>query len=269
MYATRPSRMMRRLREGKMVLESYAQIADPAQVEIVGLGGFDALSLHWEYTSVDFQLLEDLCRAAAAVDVDLIVRVPELNHQLIKRVLDTGANGIWLPHDGSGLEGAKRALDAMRYPPKGLRTPALRTRFTGHSALTFEEAQRRSEEEIILVVCPEDAKSLEQLEEIASLDGVTFIHIGPIDCAQILGVEWDDPRVAAKLREIFLRVKAIGKAKMLVSFEHTHLKWNAKDLKDLGVGCLHVVPPATTVLLRYWQAKAKEIRDGLSNGRTY
>ncbi len=116
-------------------------------------------------------------------------------------------------------------------------------------------------------MCPEDARSLEQLEEIASLDGVTFIHIGVIDCAQILGVEREHPSVEKELREIFLRVRDVGKAKMLVSYEHTHLNWNAKDLKDMGVGCLHVVPPATTILLRYWQAKAKEIRGGLSNGK--
>ena len=263
MYTTRPSRVKRVMREGKIALGTYAQMSDPAQVEIAGLCGWDAASLHWEHTSIDFHILEDLIRAADVTDIDLIVRVPYLDFQLIKRCLDLGAHGIWLPHDGSGLEGVKRALDAMRFKPKGERTSTLRNRATGYGTVKWEDHVRRAEEEIVLVATAEDPKSIAEVEQIAALDGVDLIHTAIMDIGEYLGVPWDDPKVKEFTEDMAYRVKAIGKAKMMMQYGHTHLKRSPTYLKEMGVGYAHVVPPAPTILAEHFRAKSREIREGL------
>ena len=261
-YTTRPNRVKALIREGKIALGTYAAMADAGQVEAAGLNGFDAVSMHWEHTSMDFHMMEDMIRAAEAVDMDCIVRVPYLDPQLIARVLALGTHGIWLPHDGSGLEGAKRALDAMRYPPKGHRGTNLRTRATGYGAVSWEDPYTRSED-IVLVVPIEDPKAMEQVEEIAALDGVDLLFVAVFGVSEVLGVSWDDPRVLQKWQELADRVRSVGKAKMMIPYDHSNLKLKPQDLEGLYCGYAHVVPPATKILVEHFQAKHKEIHTEL------
>lgn len=263
MYTTRPSRVKRLMREGKIALGTYAHMVDPSVVEISALAGFDAVSVHWEHTSIDYNILERIIRAADASDIDCIVRVPENDRLIIKRVLDLGAHGIWLPHDSSGLEGVKRALDIMKYPPKGTRPPNLRTRATGYGGMKWEDHYKHAQEEVILVVPIEDKKAMDEVDQIAALDGVDLLFVAVFDVAEAIGLEWDSPNhplVFKKWQEIAERVRKAGKARMMIPYDHTHMKLKPQDLESLYCGYAHVVPQPTTILATHFQQKSAEIR---------
>ena len=114
----RQNRVKQLMREGKLALGTYVSFADPQIVEIIGLAGFDAAFIDMEHTSFDLSLVEEMVRAADLAGVTSIVRVPDNDEKLILRILDMGAEGIIIPHV-DGLEGAKRAVEAVRLGPVG------------------------------------------------------------------------------------------------------------------------------------------------------
>ena len=131
----RENRVKKVMREGKLALGTYVTFADPQIVEIIGLAGYDAAFIDMEHTDFDLRLVGEMIRAADLAGVTSIVRVPDNDEKLILRILDAGAEGIIVPHV-DGLEGAKRAVEAVRYAPLGHRGGAGGTRAAGYGTVS-------------------------------------------------------------------------------------------------------------------------------------
>lgn len=254
----RPNRVKQVMRSGKLALGTYVTFADP-HVEIIGLAGFDAAFIDMEHTGFDLHLVGEMIRAADMAGVTSMVRVPDNDSKLILRILEMGAEGIVVPHV-DGLEGAKRAVDAVRYPPLGQRGSAGNTRATRFATLTWEEHVRQSNEEIVLSVMTEDEKAIHDIDKIASLEGVDLVAIGPNDLSEALGIrDPKDPRLRAKVNEIAQQIKQIGKAYLSFPMNHPALPLNIQDLIALGVSYCNISPAPPAILLQTWGNSVQKI----------
>ena len=259
----RQNRVKGLMREGKLAQGKYVSLADPQVVEIIGIAGFDAAFIDMEHTGFDLPLVEEMIRASDLAGVTSMVRVPDNDAKLILRILDMGAEGIIVPHV-DGLEGAKRAVDAVRYPPLGERGGAGGTRAARFGSVPWNEHVRQSNDEIILSVMTEDDKGINDVEAIAALDGVDLVSIGPSDLSQALGVtDPTDSRLRDKVNEIAAQVKAIGKAKLQIPMNHAALPLNARDLMELGVGYTHVAPAPPAILMKQFMDSVSEIHEAV------
>ncbi len=259
----RQNRVKGLMREGKLALGKYVSLADPQVVEIIGIAGFDAAFIDMEHTGFDLPLVEEMIRASDLAGVTSMVRVPDNDAKLILRILDMGAEGIIVPHV-DGLEGAKRAVDAVRYPPLGERGGAGGTRAARFGSVPWNEHVRQSNDEIILSVMTEDDKGINDVEAIAALDGVDLVSIGPTDLSQALGVtDPTDSRLRDKVNEIAAQVKAIGKAKLQIPMNHAALPLDARDLMELGVGYTHVAPAPPAILMKQFMDSVSEIHEAV------
>ena len=245
----RTNRVKRVMSEGRLALGTYVSLADPQVVEIIGLAGFDAAFIDMEHTGFDLPLVGEMIRAADLAGVTSMVRVPDNDAKLILRLLDLGAEGIIVPHV-DGLEGARSAVAAVRYPPLGERGGAGGTRAARFGTVSWADHVRQSNREIVLSVMTEDAKAIDQVAEIAALEGVDLVALGPTDLSMALGVSGpEDPRLRAKVEEIAVTVKRAGSAKLALPINHPALPLSPQELLDLGVGYSHVAPPPPAVLL--------------------
>ncbi len=255
----RQNRVKKLMREGKLALGKYVSLADPQVVEIIGIAGFDAAFIDMEHTGFDLRTVEEMIRASDLAGVTSMVRVPDNDAKLILRILDMGAEGIIVPHI-EGLEGAKRAVDAVRYPPLGDRGGAGGTRAARFGSVPWNEHVQQSNNEIVLSVMTEDDKGINDVEAIAALDGVDLVSIGPTDLSQTLGVtDPADPRLRDKVNEIAEQVKSIGKAKLQIPMGHAALPLTPQDLLDLGVGYTHVAPAPPAILMKQFIDSVGEI----------
>ena len=255
----RQNRVKKLMREGKLALGKYVSLADPQVVEIIGIAGFDAAFIDMEHTGFDLRTVEEMIRTSDLAGVTSMVRVPDNDAKLILRILDMGAEGIIVPHI-EGLEGAKRAVDAVRYPPLGDRGGAGGTRAARFGSVPWNEHVQQSNNEIVLSVMTEDDKGINDVEAIAALDGVDLVSIGPTDLSQTLGVtDPADPRLRDKVNEIAEQVKAIGKAKLQIPMGHAALPLTPQDLLDLGVGYTHVAPAPPAILMKQFIDSVGEI----------
>ena len=256
----RENRVKKVINSGGLALGTYVGLADPQIVEIIGLAGYDAAFIDMEHTTWDLSTIGEMIKSADLVGITSVVRVPGNDENLILRLLDMGAEGIIIPHI-EGLEGAKRAVDAVRYPPMGARGAAGSSRAARFGTVKWEDHVNSSNEQILLSVMCEDDKGISEIEQIAALDGIDLVSIGPTDFSEYMGIrDPKDDRLRGKLNELADAVKAVGKAKLSVPMNHPALPLNANDLLELGVGYTHVGPPPGSILYQSLSSRLTAIR---------
>ncbi len=225
------------------------------------MSGFDGAFIDMEHSGFDLQTVGEMIRVPDLTGVTPIVRVPENNAKLILRILDMGAQGIQVPHV-SGVEDAKQAVAAVRYPPIGERGAAGSTRAAGYGSVPWNEHVRTSNEEILLIVMTEDLHGISEIEGIAALDGVDLISLAPTDLSMALGItDPSDPRLRQTVEELVAKVRRVGKAKVYVPVYHSAFYLTPKDLLQLGVNYTSVAPPPPTIVLKALRESAQRIRD--------
>jgi 2-keto-3-deoxy-L-rhamnonate aldolase RhmA len=166
-----------------------------------------------------------------------------------------------VPHI-EGVEGARKAVAAVRYPPEGERGGAGSTRAAGYGAAPWTEHMRTSNEEILLIIMTEDQRGLDELEEIAALDGVDIISLGPTDISTALGMtDPNDPRLRQTFVNLAERINAVGRAKVYIPVNHSALRLSPQELLEMGVNYTSVAPAPPTIVLNALRDSAARIRE--------
>ena len=259
----RKNRVKQVMGNGELALGTYVSLGDPQIVEIIGVAGFDAAFIDMEHSDFNLSLVAEMIRAADLAGVTSLIRVPGNDASLILRLLDAGAEGIIIPHV-EGLEGAKRAVEAVRYPPMGHRGAAGGSRAARYGAVSWHDHVKQSNEEVLLSVMCEDEKGISQMEQIAALDGIDLVAIGPTDFSEYMGIRDPlDPRLRTKLNELAAEVKNVGKAKLQFPTGHPALPLSAPELVELGAGYTHVAPAPPAVLLRAMRERVQDIHQSI------
>ncbi|WP_372012615.1 HpcH/HpaI aldolase/citrate lyase family protein [Tistrella mobilis] len=201
----------RRLAAGEVLNGFWLSLASPVASEALSLAGFDWLLFDGEHSPVDVAGVQPLLQAAATGTASAVVRPAWNDKVLIKRLLDIGAQTLLVPFVQSAEEAAAAVL-ASRYPPHGVRGVAGATRASryGQTEDYFAVANR----EICVLVQVETGEALGRLEEIAAVDGVDGVFIGPSDLAASMGHlgKPGHPEVQAALKDAAARIAATGKA---------------------------------------------------------
>ena len=200
----------RRLQQGESQIGLWVTIPDPAVVEAIAGAGFDWIVLDTEHTPVEVSSVLGLLQAASAYPTACIVRPYVNDTALIKRHLDQGAMTLLIPFVQSRAE-AEAAVAAIHYPPLGVRGVAGTHR--GGRFGRIKDYTVRANAEICLIVQVETQAALDRMEDIAGVDGVDAIFIGPADLAASMGFPGQPghPKVKAAILDAFARLGAMGK----------------------------------------------------------
>lgn len=183
----RPNATKARLAAGETVYGCFIRYPDPGLAELVALQGFDFLVLDGEHGTMEPRECENMVRGAEVRDVTPLVRVPANDGPVILRFLDTGAQGVQIPLARSA-EDAETAVRSVKYWPRGTRG------LTGVRAAAYgqeeplDEYVARANDETLVVVQIETREALERVREIAAVDGVDVVFVGPTDLSHALGV---------------------------------------------------------------------------------
>lgn len=198
------------LGRGESVYGLFCALASPAMVEMVGCAGYDFAILDTEHTGVDPQNLEDMIRAAEAVDLTAFVRVPENDSGAVLRALDAGALGVVVPHVRT-VDDARAAVGAARYAPEGTRS-LNGGRGPGFGLLDLGEYVARANAEVMVVVMIEDREGVDAIEEIVAVPGIDLVLEGAADLSASYGVPWQTrhPDVRAAIARVADRCAAAG-----------------------------------------------------------
>ncbi len=198
------------LAAGKLQIGLWSSLCSNIAAEIVSDSGFDWLLLDTEHSPNEIPDLLSQLQAVELGTATPIVRPAWNDTVLIKRVLDIGAQTILVPYVQNAEE-ARRAVEATRYPPHGVRGVSVAARASRYGRTPGYLA--KANDEICVLVQVETGQALDQIEAIAAVKGVDGVFIGPSDLAASLGHVGNPQHadVQAAIKDAVTRLKAVGK----------------------------------------------------------
>ena len=224
-----------KLISNKLSIGTWITLPSNPIAEILCNSVFDWITVDLEHSSLTVSQAEDLIRVIHLCGKAPLVRLTDNNSNQIKRVMDSGAQGIIVPMVNSEQE-AKKAVSSTRYYPLGSRGVGLaRAQKYGRD---FNEYLNWQKTEPIVIVQIENKCALENLDKIFQVKGVDGYIIGPYDLSASLGCPGDFKNINF--------VKAINK------------------IKKIGIKCkctsgIHIVEPDLKLLKKAITDKFKFI----------
>lgn len=190
-----------KLKQNKVTVGSWITIGNEIIVEIMSKMNFDWLVIDMEHSTIGLQTAQNLVRIIESNGVNSLVRVGENNANLIKKAMDTGADGVIVPMVNSKEE-AERAVGAVKYPPQGRRGVGL-ARAQGYGT-AFEAYKKRLKKDSIVIVQIEHIDAVENIDEILQVKGVDGFIVGPYDLSGSVGHpgQFDHPQVVQALKKV-------------------------------------------------------------------
>jgi 4-hydroxy-2-oxoheptanedioate aldolase len=182
-----PKSLKSRLKAGEAVHGLLSPNVEATTLETLGLLGFSLYILDTEHGPAGPREAEDAARACEIAGMSLLVRPRSLDPKLILQFLDAGAMGIMLP----GLrevDEARRLVEAVKYPPKGLRgIAAVRANRWTLGPEKIEDYVTRVNEETLVLPQIETLEAVAKLPELVKVPGLDGFIIGPRDLAMAMG----------------------------------------------------------------------------------
>jgi 4-hydroxy-2-oxoheptanedioate aldolase len=194
------------------VAGTFLNLGSPITVEIAGNSGLDWVLIDHEHGPGGEDTMLHQLQAVGCTPAVPIVRIAANEMPRFKRALDMGAQGIMAPYISTAAE-ARAAVAAMRYPPLGQRGVAKVHRAAGFGT-DFEEYYRHAHEWLVTVAQIENAEGVNAADEIAAVDGVDVLFVGPTDLSYNLGIpdQFDHARYIEAQQRVVAAAKAHGKA---------------------------------------------------------
>ena len=199
----RKSRVLEKLRGGKVANCMKLNLADPRIAEIAAIAGFDSVWVDREHVATDWSLVENVVRAAKGSNVDVMVRVSKGSYSDLIHPLELDAAGIIVPHAKS-LSVAQQIVRDTKFHPLGRRPLDGGNADGGYTAVGLAEHLKQSNREKFVCIQIEDPEPLDELEQIAALEGIDMLFFGPGDFSQgiVAPGEWQHPEIQATRRRI-------------------------------------------------------------------
>ena len=199
---------------------TFLNLGSSLTAEIAGNAGFDWVLIDLEHGAGNRNELLLQLQAIESTPAVPIVRIAWNDPVIFKQVLDLGASGIMVPYVQTSEE-ARKAVAAMRYPPDGIRGVAVMNRACGFGP-GFDDYFRAAGSKLLTILQIESPTALENLDEIAAVDGADVLFVGPMDLSVGLGIpqQWEHPLMRSALARVVSACQKAGKvAGMIVMSE--------------------------------------------------
>lgn len=235
-YQSFPNSLKSDLRAGKKLIGCWSSLSNAITTEVLGVAGFDWILLDGEHSPNDVTTFIPQLMALKDSASAPVVR-PTCNDAVeIKRLLDAGFYNFLIPFVESA-DDARRAVAATRYPPQGIRGVSVSQRSNRYG--TVPDYFKSVNEQICVMVQIESHAGVAAAREIAAIDGVDCIFVGPSDLAAGMGHLGNSghPDVQAVIAAVFADARACGKpAGILAPVEADARRYMAMGATFVGVG---------------------------------
>jgi len=222
------NRFKQAIRERRRQIGLWSSLCSNIGADIIADSGFDWILLDTEHSPNELPGLLSQLQTIGRDKSAPVVRAAWNDAVLIKRLLDIGVQSLLIPYVQNAQE-AQHAVASVRYPPAGMRGVSAGSRASRYGRVA--NYLKQADEQMCLLVQVETRAALDRLEEIATVDGVDGVFIGPSDLAASLG-HLGQPQaeeVQSAIREAGARLAAVGKAAGILTVNEAearrYLEW--------------------------------------------
>jgi 2-keto-3-deoxy-L-rhamnonate aldolase RhmA len=235
-YPPRPD-LRRRALAGEALVGLWLNLGSLQGADILARAGFDWVVVDLEHGMGSEQEVFGQLVAIQASSTAAIARVATAERIRIGRLLDLGVDGLVIPRLES-VEAIRETVSWMRYPPAGIRGVATGTRGAGYGAIPHPQVHT-IDDRVAGVFQLESRLAVEACEEIAAVDGVDVLFVGPADLSHDLRIpgQFDHPEFIAALDRVAAAAKAHGKAAGILLRDASEVAaYAARGYTFIGVG---------------------------------
>jgi 2-dehydro-3-deoxyglucarate aldolase len=200
-----------KLRTNECVFGGWTSLAHPQITEIMSRAGFDFIGIDIEHSTISQEQSQRIIAASHANGTLCLPRIASHNMETIKRLLDSGADGIIVPM----VETTEDVQDIIRwckYSPVGKRSFGI-SRAQGYG-FDFEEYARSWNSVSSIIIQIESIEGVDNIDEILAFDEVDGAMIGPYDLSGSLGIpgQLDNPKLTAAGKKVIAACRKHNKA---------------------------------------------------------
>lgn len=199
-----PAGLKARLAAGQPLYGAFLCSFSPSLAEILGYSGYDYVVVDMEHGPGDTIAALPCLQALKAAGTFSVLRIAANDPPLAKKALDLGPDGIMIPMVQTSEEAAM-AVAACRYPPKGIRGAACGIIRASKYGIN-PGYSRKVEDELLVMLQIESKKGVENVTEIAAVEGVDCLMMGPRDLSSSIGY-LDDPAGDQEVNELLHRAE--------------------------------------------------------------
>jgi 4-hydroxy-2-oxoheptanedioate aldolase len=207
----RPSRVLAKLRGGQAV-HVASSLPEPWNVELLGLLDYDCAWIDSEHNEMPETSVAGLAVAGRASDVDTMVRIRNQGYADYFRFLEVGCSGILVPHCDSA-EIAREVVRNARFAPAGQRSLGGLGADAVYGMVPLGDYLEQANSETFVAVQIESQVAVGNVREIAAVEGVDILFVGPGDLSLDMGHpgQLDHPELRAALERVSEAAAEAGK----------------------------------------------------------
>ena len=206
--------LKQKLENGQRPIGIFFDTASEYLMECTGRTGIDFVIIDNEHSPIEAETSARLIRAAENAGVTPLCRVREISRPAILKLLDVGAQGLIIPNVHS-VQQVEDIISYARYYPIGQRgfCPSRKDGWGFDGLGSVSDTMAHFNAETLIIPQCETVGALESIEQIAALDGVDGIFVGPFDLSISLGMPgaFENERFKAALARISAACRSAGK----------------------------------------------------------
>ena len=220
-------------------LGTFYELGGSGIIESLARTGLDYIIIDCEHSYFNDESVAEYIIAAENGDLLPYVRVGDIRRPNILRMVDMGARALIIPHIHTPEE-VKEIVSYAKFAPVGNRgfSPTRISRWGSEEWFKdtrsyMDECNKRCK---IIPQC-ETLEALDNIEEIAAIEGVDGIFVGPCDLSIEMGIplEFDNPKLIKEIERILKACKDNGKESVIFAGDvATAAMWAKKGFDSVA-----------------------------------
>jgi 2-dehydro-3-deoxyglucarate aldolase len=250
--------LRQRIRNRSSLFAAWTSLGHPSITEIFGSIDVDFIGIDLEHSTINQDQSQRIIAASHASGIACLPRVSSHNGEQIKRLLDSGADGVIVPMV-STLHEVERIVKWCKYPPLGKRSYGV-ARAQGYG-FNFEEYTSTWNERSLIIIQIESKEGIEAADDLLSHNCIDGAMIGPYDLSGSLGIpgQLSDSRVTEACARVVEICRRRGKACGTQIIDPTEENVGAA----FGAGYTFVVLASDVFVLWKWSEHMRNLVQGM------
>ena len=203
--------LKRKLRAREKVFAGWTSFGHPSLTEIIASAGVEFIGIDLEHSTISQHENQRIIASAQGLGALALPRLASHNREMVKRVLDSGADGLIVPLVSSRAQAEEMASWGL-YPPQGVRNFGV-ARAQGYG-FDYDAYTKHWNKGFIFIVQIETKEGVEQIDDILAVKAIDGVMVGPYDLSGSYGVpgQLRHPLVQKACGRIVASCRRAGKA---------------------------------------------------------
>lgn len=236
------------------IFAGWTSLGHPQVTEMLARSGVDFIGIDIEHSTISQQQSQNIIAVCQSYGIACLPRIATHNQESIKRLLDSGADGVIVPAVESKIQ-IQNLIEWIKYPPLGKRGYGIaRAQGYGHDFLEYTTSWNNSSSLIIQI---ESIKAVENIESLLEFEEVDGAMVGPYDISGSLGIpgQIDHDHVREAGQVVIDACKKFGKACGTQEIEPT----DENIHRAINAGYTFIVLASDVFILWKWGEKMRNM----------